>query len=334
MLATGHSSVRRDRRGQGGRRADRHVRLHRRRAARGSQSSTTDHPDVHIVCAAVDRALNERGFIVPGPRRRGRPALRHEVRWAMNVVASRETSVLHHSVLHVLADHLQVVWGALLAFVIVVLLTPAVGGMARRFGVVDSPGGRRLNLRPDPAARRDRALLRDLRPGARVRASRPRDARAADRRRGRGHRRRDRRLPRAALVREARRPDPRGGDPRRLRHLGRAASPSRSSGSTMLPVWVGAPLTVIWIVAIMNMFNFLDGMDGLAAGVAAIAGLTFSVIALSLAKPDAAVDLGDRLRRLPRLHAPQLLSGADLHGRLGRAAARLRRSPPSPCRAC
>ena len=24
------------------------------------------HPDVHIVCAAVDRGLNERGFIVPG----------------------------------------------------------------------------------------------------------------------------------------------------------------------------------------------------------------------------------------------------------------------------
>src|SRR5262249_28170137 len=26
----------------------------------------TSHPDVHIVCAAVDRGLNERGFIVPG----------------------------------------------------------------------------------------------------------------------------------------------------------------------------------------------------------------------------------------------------------------------------
>jgi uracil phosphoribosyltransferase len=25
-----------------------------------------EHPDVHIVCAAVDRGLNERGFIVPG----------------------------------------------------------------------------------------------------------------------------------------------------------------------------------------------------------------------------------------------------------------------------
>ena len=25
-----------------------------------------DHPDVHVVCAAVDRGLNERGYIVPG----------------------------------------------------------------------------------------------------------------------------------------------------------------------------------------------------------------------------------------------------------------------------
>jgi len=25
-----------------------------------------NHPDVHIVCAAVDRGLNERGFIIPG----------------------------------------------------------------------------------------------------------------------------------------------------------------------------------------------------------------------------------------------------------------------------
>src|SRR6185437_13543411 len=32
-----------------------------------------------------------------------------------------------------------------------------------------------------------------------------------------------------------------------------------------------------------------DGLDGLAAGVAAIAGLTFAVIALSLEKPDAAI---------------------------------------------
>src|SRR6266704_7006551 len=55
-----------------------------------------------------------------------------------------------HSVVEVLGDHLQVVWGALVAFVVVILLTPAVGGMARLLGVVDAPGGRRLNRRPIP----------------------------------------------------------------------------------------------------------------------------------------------------------------------------------------
>jgi UDP-GlcNAc:undecaprenyl-phosphate GlcNAc-1-phosphate transferase len=49
------------------------------------------------------------------------------------------------------------------------------------------------------------------------------------------------------------------------------------------------PLSVVWIVAIMNMVNFLDGMDGLAAGICAIAGSTFAIIALSLGKPDAAI---------------------------------------------
>ena len=34
-----------------------------------------------------------------------------------------------------------------------------------------------------------------------------------------------------------------------------------------LPAWIGAPLTVLFIVAVMNMVNFLDGLDGLAAGV-------------------------------------------------------------------
>src|SRR6059058_427450 len=56
----------------------------------------------------------------------------------------------HHSVLDVQRDHLQVVWGALVACVVVVLLTPAVGGMARILGVVDAPGGRRLNRSPVP----------------------------------------------------------------------------------------------------------------------------------------------------------------------------------------
>src|SRR5262249_59126622 len=49
-----------------------------------------------------------------------------------------------------LTDHPEVIWAGLLALVIVVLLTPAVGGMARLLGVVDEPGGRRLHKRPIP----------------------------------------------------------------------------------------------------------------------------------------------------------------------------------------
>src|ERR671929_60318 len=52
--------------------------------------------------------------------------------------------------LNTLGDHLQIVWGLLLAASIVVLLTPAVGGMARLLGVVDRPEGRRLNRRTVP----------------------------------------------------------------------------------------------------------------------------------------------------------------------------------------
>jgi UDP-GlcNAc:undecaprenyl-phosphate/decaprenyl-phosphate GlcNAc-1-phosphate transferase len=48
------------------------------------------------------------------------------------------------------------------------------------------------------------------------------------------------------------------------------------------------PLTVLWIVAIANIVNFIDGMDGLAAGFCAIAALTFAVLAASLGRADAA----------------------------------------------
>lgn len=35
-------------------------------APTGIEKVHSDHPEVHIVCAAIDRGLNERGFIVPG----------------------------------------------------------------------------------------------------------------------------------------------------------------------------------------------------------------------------------------------------------------------------
>jgi UDP-GlcNAc:undecaprenyl-phosphate GlcNAc-1-phosphate transferase len=49
------------------------------------------------------------------------------------------------------------------------------------------------------------------------------------------------------------------------------------------------PLTVIGLVAVMNMVNFIDGVDGLAAGVCTIAAITFAVIALSLDRNAAGV---------------------------------------------
>ncbi len=43
----------------------------------------------------------------------------------------------------------------------------------------------------------------------------------------------------------------------------------------------GGALTLLGIVAVMNVVNFSDGVDGLAAGVCTIAGVTFAAIALS-----------------------------------------------------
>ena len=51
----------------------------------------------------------------------------------------------------------------------------------------------------------------------------------------------------------------------------------------------GGTLTVIWLVALMNMVNFSDGVDGLAAGLCTIDGIAFSIIAFDLNVSGAAV---------------------------------------------
>src|SRR5437762_95025 len=52
---------------------------------------------------------------------------------------------------HEFTQHLEVLYGALVALAVVVLLTPAVGGMARLLGVVDRPeDGRRKSPRGVP----------------------------------------------------------------------------------------------------------------------------------------------------------------------------------------
>ena len=51
----------------------------------------------------------------------------------------------------------------------------------------------------------------------------------------------------------------------------------------------GVALTLFGMVAVMNVVNFTDGVDGLAAGVCTIAAATFAVIALSLDRVEAGV---------------------------------------------
>lgn len=49
--------------------------------------------------------------------------------------------------------------------------------------------------------------------------------------------------------------------------------------------WVTMPLSVLWIVGLINSFNMLDNMDGLSAGVAAIAGGMLVLVLLTTPDP-------------------------------------------------
>jgi UDP-GlcNAc:undecaprenyl-phosphate GlcNAc-1-phosphate transferase len=53
-------------------------------------------------------------------------------------------------------------------------------------------------------------------------------------------------------------------------------------GLTIFPAWITYPLTIFWVMGMINTVNWLDGLDGLAAGVVAIASLLFAVHAFSL----------------------------------------------------
>jgi UDP-GlcNAc:undecaprenyl-phosphate GlcNAc-1-phosphate transferase len=178
-----------------------------------------------------------------------------------------------------LTDHLQVLYGAVAALVIVLLLTPAVGSAARYLRLIERPqegererptiprlGGLALFLGivvPSLAFLPLGGPMRGVVLGAAV----------------------------ATTV----------GAVDDFRHLSwwqklggqvlAAAIPTGFGvyvqqftfpvvGVHHLSHWVGVPLTVIGIVAVMNMVNFLDGLDGLAAGVCAISGATFCVIEL------------------------------------------------------
>ena len=44
-----------------------------------------------------------------------------------------------------------------------------------------------------------------------------------------------------------------------------------------LPIYISLPITVFWVVGITNAFNLIDGMDGVAAGLASISAFALAV---------------------------------------------------------
>lgn len=189
-----------------------------------------------------------------------------------------------------LRDTPEVVWGFALALGIVLLLTPAIGQMARRIGAVDAPEPRRLNELPVPRLGGLALFLGILVPalafleinrearGLLLGAAIATTVGAIDDFRGLAWWQKL-----AGQVAAAAVPTAFGI------YIDRFTFPLLTDPYLELPTWLGVGATIVWVVALMNMVNFLDGMDGLAAGVCGIAGFTFAVIALSLGKPTAAV---------------------------------------------
>jgi UDP-GlcNAc:undecaprenyl-phosphate GlcNAc-1-phosphate transferase len=190
---------------------------------------------------------------------------------------------------HELRLNPEVLYGLAVALLIVILLTPAVGGMARMLGVVDRPGERRrANTRTVPRLG-GLALFLGIFVPALAFLDLDRSMRGL--------------LLGAAVATTVGAVD----DFRGLRWWeklgGQFVAAAIAAGFGIwvhrftfpvigvheLPSWIGVPLTVLGIVAVMNMVNFLDGLDGLAAGVCAISAATFAFIELDLGRANLAV---------------------------------------------
>jgi len=51
------------------------------------------------------------------------------------------------------------------------------------------------------------------------------------------------------------------------------------------PLWIGIPITLLWYVGMMNAINFIDGLDGLLAGVTVISSIFIFAISVLHANP-------------------------------------------------
>ncbi|HYF91710.1 MAG TPA: MraY family glycosyltransferase [Symbiobacteriaceae bacterium] len=179
-------------------------------------------------------------------------------------------------------------WG--IAFAVTFWLTPRMMRLAARTGLVKKPGGRHIHTKPTPllgglamfAGIELAAML--LAPNLALGASMPLALAAGlvdDYCKCKGA---DlpalpklilQFLPAAVLV----------GFGYTIGHVSNPFGP----GMLILPWWIDIPLTVAWLVGMTNAINFLDGMDGLVAGLTAVAAFTLLVMALTLGSAPTAI---------------------------------------------
>ena len=214
----------------------------------------------------------------------------------------------------------EVLYGAVIAFVIVVLLTPAVGGMARLLGAVDRPDARRINRRPIPRLGGLAIFLGILVPALAF-LDLSGESRGV--------------LLGAAIATVVGAVDDFRGLSPTVKLVGQVVAASIPCafgvwidhftlpfvGVLDIPAWIGD-------AALGRLHRGRDehGQLPRRARRARRGGVRHRRSHLrdprALAREAGSGDpLGDRRGRLPRVSPSQLLPGADLHGRLGRAAA-------------
>jgi len=158
------------------------------------------------------------------------------------------------------------------------LLTPVIGRVSTQLGLVDAPGGRKVHVRSVPrlggvavvlAAAASLAIVTALHPGTidtpKWLAMRPFVMAGAL-------------IFAAGLIDDVR---GLGAGPKLLIEFA-AAGVMLSSGLLIERVtllgftwplgWLAWPVTAAWIVGLTNAFNLIDGVDGLASGIAVLAG--------------------------------------------------------------
>jgi UDP-GlcNAc:undecaprenyl-phosphate GlcNAc-1-phosphate transferase len=158
------------------------------------------------------------------------------------------------------------------------VLTPVIGRAATRLGLVDAPGGRKVHIRSVPRLGGAAVVLASIAALALVEAGRPGTIDTRNWAALRPFVIAGGMIFLAGLIDDVRGLGP---GPKLLLEFA-AAAVIMSSGLLIERVsllgvtwplgWIAWPVTAAWLVGLTNAFNLIDGVDGLAAGIAVIAG--------------------------------------------------------------